>query len=95
MLRPDVVWFGESLDADVLERSFDAARAADLCLVVGTSSVVYPAAAIPEIARAHGAAVVEVNPEPTPLSERATVTLRGAAGLILPELLGWLPWRDP
>lgn len=93
MLRPDVVWFGESLDADVLERSFDAARAADLCLVVGTSSVVYPAAAIPELARAHGAAVVEVNPEPTPLSERATVTLRGAAGLVLPELLGGVPWR--
>jgi NAD-dependent deacetylase len=87
LLRPDVVWFGESLDADVLERSFEAARWADLCLVVGTSSVVYPAAAVPQLAHAHGAVVIEVNPEATPLSEDATVCLRGAAGEIVPSLV--------
>lgn len=87
MLRPDVVWFGEPLDMDVLGAAFAAARGADVCLVVGTSSVVYPAAAIPEIALGAGAAVVEVNPEPTPLSRHATATLRGAAGAVLPGLL--------
>lgn len=88
LLRPDVIWFGEALDADVLERAFEAARVADLCLVVGTSSLVYPAAALPEVALERGAPVIEVNPEPTPLSARAAVRLRGAAGEILPQILG-------
>jgi NAD-dependent deacetylase len=88
LLRPDVVWFGESLDMDVLGAAFEAARRADLCLVAGTSSVVYPAASIPEIALGSGAAVVEVNPEETPLTRYATAAVRGAAGLTLPAVLG-------
>jgi NAD-dependent deacetylase len=89
LLRPDVVWFGEALDMDVLGGALEAARQADLCLVVGTSSVVYPAAYIPEIALASGAAVVEVNPEQTPLSRSATAAVRGAAALTLPAVLGF------
>jgi NAD-dependent deacetylase len=88
LLRPDVVWFGEALDGDLLGAAFAAAEAADLCLVVGTSSVVYPAASIPEIALGSGAAVVEVNPEPTPLSRHATAAVRGSAGVALPAVLG-------
>jgi NAD-dependent deacetylase len=88
LLRPDVVWFGESLDAEVLARAFDAAARADVCLVVGTSSVVYPAAAVPEVTLSAGGSVVEVNPDVTPLSPRASVTLRGKAAEILPDLLG-------
>ena len=87
LLRPDVVWFGEPLEPAVLGRAFAAAETADVCLVVGTSSVVYPAAAIPEIALAKGAAVIEVNPEATPLSRYATTTVRAAAGLAVPALL--------
>jgi NAD-dependent deacetylase len=87
LLRPDVVWFGEALDADVLGGAFTAARASDLCLVVGTSSVVYPAAAVPEIALAGGATVVEVNPEETPLSRLAASSVRAAAGVAVPALL--------
>jgi NAD-dependent SIR2 family protein deacetylase len=49
MLRPDVVWFGEALDSSVLQASFEAARRAKVCIVVGTSAVVYPAASVPEI----------------------------------------------
>jgi NAD-dependent deacetylase len=86
-LRPDVVWFGESLDPDVLARAFEAAARADVCLVVGTSSVVYPAAAVPEATLARGGAVVEVNPDVTPLSARARVSVRGKAAEILPGLL--------
>jgi NAD-dependent deacetylase len=91
LLRPDVVWFGEALDMDVLGAAFEAAERADLCLVVGTSAVVYPAASIPEIALGRGAAVVEVNPDETPLSRYATAAVRGAAGLTLPVLLGQAP----
>jgi len=87
MLRPDVVWFGESLDPEVIGASFDAARAADLCLVVGTSAVVHPAASVPEVTLQSGGAVIEVNPESTPLTERATLSLRGSAGELLPALL--------
>ena len=88
LLRPDVVWFGEMLDGATLEGAFDAAQACDLCLVVGTSSLVHPAASIPTAALAAGAPVVEVNPEATPLSPHATIVLRGASGTVLPQLLG-------
>ena len=86
LLRPDVVWFGEALDADALGAAFDAARAADLCLVVGTSALVYPAAAVPELAAASGAAIIEVNVEPTPLTHLARIALRGSAASLVPSL---------
>lgn len=87
LLRPAVVWFGEALPAQVLSASFDAARGADVCLVVGTSAVVHPAASVPMATLQAGGRVVEVNPEPTPLSSRAAVSLRGPAGQILPDLI--------
>lgn len=87
-LRPDVVWFGEMLDERTLQRAFDAAATCDLCLVVGTSSLVHPAASIPTAAMHAGAAIVEVNPDVTPLTAVATLSVRGAAGEVLPQLLG-------
>jgi NAD-dependent deacetylase len=87
MLRPDVVWFGEPLDADVIGASFEAARRADVCLVVGTSAVVYPAASVPEMTYQAGGTLIEINPEPTPLTALATVTLRGPAGELVPVVL--------
>jgi len=87
MLRPAVVWFGEGLAADVVRRAFEAARACEVALVVGTSSIVYPAAALPETARSHGAFVIEVNPEATPLTPLASVSLRGPASAIVPALV--------
>jgi NAD-dependent deacetylase len=86
-LRPDVVLFGEMLPAGAFERAAGEAQHCELCLVVGTSAVVYPAASIPEIARAAGAYVVEVNPERTPLSDLCDEVLTGKAGEILPLLL--------
>ena len=83
-MRPDVVLFGEMLPAGAFERAAMVAESCDLCFVVGTSAVVYPAAAIPEIARSAGAYVVEVNPEPTPLSAICNEVLTGRAGEILP-----------
>ncbi|MCV7057026.1 NAD-dependent deacylase [Mycolicibacterium gilvum] len=91
LIRPDVVWFGEALPDDAWERSVEAVAGADLVVVVGTSSVVYPAAGLPEMALANGTPVIEVNPEPTPLSSSATVTLREKASTALPGLLQRLP----
>ena len=83
-LRPDVVLFGEMLPAGAFERAVVKARECELCFVVGTSAVVYPAAALPELARAAGAYTVEVNPERTPLSDLCDELLQGRAGEILP-----------
>lgn len=87
LLRPAVVWFGEPLPAADLDGAVRAAREADVVLVVGTSSMVYPAAALPHVAREAGARVVEINPEATPLSEEAHERLRGPAAQVLPRLV--------
>jgi len=87
LLRPDVVWFGEALDSTIINDSFEAARSADLCLVIGTSAVVYPAASVPEITLDSGGAVIEVNPQETHLSPRSSVSLRGPAGELVPDIL--------
>jgi NAD-dependent deacetylase len=86
-LRPDVVWFEESLPEDALARAEDAARRAEVMLVVGTSAEVWPAAALPRYAKAAGARVVEVNPEATPLSDVADDVLRAPSGIALPALV--------
>ena len=86
LMRPDVVLFGEMLPEAVWVEAAGRAAASDLCLVVGTSAIVYPAAALPAAAKEAGAFLVEVNPEETPLSDLCDVTLRGAAGEVLPRL---------
>lgn len=85
-IRPDVVWFGEMLPEDEWNASMRASEEADLFLSIGTSAVVYPAASLPLVAKARGAYLVEINPEPTPLTERADEFLQGPAGTILPLL---------
>ncbi len=91
LLRPDVVWFGEALPTEAIRRAYDATEACDVMLVVGTSALVQPAASLPTIAKAHGAYVVEVNVEPTPLTALADESHRGKAGEVLPGLLGEPP----
>ena len=91
LLRPDVVWFGETLPADAVEQAFAAARQCDLLLSIGTSTQVYPAAQLPFTALEHGARVVEINPETTPLTGQATWTLRAPAAEVLPQLVS-LAW---
>ena len=86
-MRPSVVLFGEMLPAGAFEYAARKASACELCFVVGTSAVVYPAAALPEIAHAAGAYVVEVNSERTPLSDLCDEFLDGKAGEILPLLI--------
>ena len=87
-VRPDVVWFGEMLPADILDAAFHAASLCDVMLVVGTSGVVHPAAAIPVMAQRAGATMIEVNPEPSQLTDAVIdIFLQGPSGEILPRLL--------
>jgi NAD-dependent deacetylase len=87
LVRPGVVWFGESLPERALAAAVEAASACDVLLSVGTSAVVYPAAEIPRLAARRGATVIQVNPQPTPLDAVATINLRGTAADLLPRLV--------
>lgn len=86
LLRPHIVWFGEALDQDTLRRAFTAAEDAEVFIVAGTSAVVQPAASLAGIAKQNGAVVVEVNVEPTPITEIVDISLRGPSGAVLPKL---------
>lgn len=85
-LRPGVVWFGEALNPARLEAAEAAARGCDVMLVVGTSGVVYPAAALPGLARRAGATVIVVNSAESDLDGEARIVVRGTAAGMLPTL---------
>ncbi len=91
LLRPHVVWFGEPLPRRELEAAVEAARNCQVFFSIGTSGVVQPAATLAYAAHNRNALVVEINPEPTPLTPKADFALRGKSGEILPELvrLAW------
>ncbi|WP_229072826.1 NAD-dependent deacylase [Actinoplanes sp. DH11] len=93
LIRPGVVWFGESLPEAALESAARSASGCDVLLTVGTSGLVYPAAEIPRLAARAGAAVIQVNPQPTPMDSVALVSLRGSAARILPDLVA-AAWPD-
>jgi NAD-dependent deacetylase len=86
-LRPEVVWFGEMMPPRALEAASEAARGCELFFSIGTSSLVYTAAALPYEALGGGATFVEMNPNETPLTPHADYPLRGKAGEALPNLL--------
>ena len=86
LARPGVVWFGESLPEEALASAWALAERCDLCLVVGTSGLVQPAASLPEVARRQGATVMRIDPQPA-ADFRHDWQLLGAAGVILPALL--------
>jgi NAD-dependent deacetylase len=84
--RPDIVWFGEPLPGAAWRKARDAAARADVILVVGTSAVVYPAAALATSYNLR-AYVVEINPEATSISGRVDCVLRGTAAELLPQIV--------
>lgn len=86
-VRPGVVWFGEALPTRAVQEAEAACRSADVFVVAGTSGLVHPAAGLPARAKASGAYVIEINPEPTPLSELVDASLREMAGPVLSALL--------
>ncbi|HLF26198.1 MAG TPA: NAD-dependent deacylase [Anaerolineae bacterium] len=85
LLRPDVVWFGERLDSQVLEAAWAAAAGAATLIVIGASAVVQPAASLALVAKQNGARLIEINPDETPLSAYADEILRGPAAIELPR----------
>ncbi len=85
-LRPDVVWFGEALPEAELDRAIEATLNCDVFLSIGTSALVYPAAGMPVAALEAGQPVIEINPERTSLSARATWFVAGKSGMVLPAL---------
>jgi NAD-dependent deacetylase len=87
LLRPDVIWFGETLPRDQLEAAVRAARSCDVFFSIGTSGVVQPAASLAFAAHNRGAVVVEINAEATPLTSKADYVLHGKSGEILPRLV--------
>lgn len=87
LVRPDVVWFGENLPAQAIDRAFAVSAGCDLMLVVGTSGIVQPAASLPVLARRSGAMVIEVNPNPGQITPLAHIFLQGPSGEVLPRLV--------
>jgi NAD-dependent deacetylase len=80
-----VVWFGESLPLGTINEAFETAQNCDLMFSIGTSAQIYPAAQLPIEAQNRGAFVIEINPEPTPFSPLADMSVRDDAGSALPK----------
>lgn len=87
LLRPDVIWFGENLPQAKLNSAFEAAQRCELFFSIGTSGLVQPAASLAHLAQYHGARIVEINAEATPLTPFADLSFQGKAGEILPVLV--------
>lgn len=94
VLRPDVVWFGEQLSPEIVDIASKVARESEVMFVVGTSAVVYPAAALPILTKNSGGLVIEINIEATDVTSYADMSLFGRAGDILPALWSSLT-RNP
>ncbi len=93
LLRPDVVWFGEMLPQDVLSKAFEVSENCDLFFSIGTSAVVQPAASLPLVAKRNGSFVIEINKEPTIISDTVDIFIQGKSGEILPKLVERI-WQD-
>ncbi len=89
-IRPNVVWFGESLDPNILKKAYSIFEKVELAIVIGTSAIVYPAAYLPQLTKSNGGKIIEINPERTPLSSLTNISFRGKASIILSEINKYL-----
>ena len=87
MLRPDVVWFGESLPQDIWQSAIKEASVCDVMVIVGTSLVVSPANILPVYPKQNGAILIEVNPEKTVMSNDMAISIRATSVEVLPKML--------
>lgn len=94
MARPDVVWFGEALNAGHLNEAAAASLNCDLFFSVGTSSMVEPAASLGILAARTGAVVIEINPQKTPLTEIATISIQSTAAIALTSLIHQIGYKQ-
>ncbi len=86
-IRPDIVWFGEMLDEQLISQAMVDSEQAEIFFCIGTSAVVHPAASLPSIAKQRGAVLVEINTEETVLTSQADYFVQGKSGEILPEII--------
>ena len=93
-IRPDIVWFGESLPVDAWQTAEEAAANCDVFISIGTSSLVYPAAGLANLAQQNGAKIIEINPHPTP-NAIVDITLAAEAGLVMPVLVQSILTKEP
>ncbi|MFC1502158.1 NAD-dependent deacetylase [bacterium] len=87
LMRPDVVWYGEMLPEGAIHSAFRVAETCDVFFSIGTSALVQPAASLPVVAKRAGAYVIEINTEPTVVSQHLDESLIGPSGELLPKLL--------
>jgi NAD-dependent deacetylase len=87
ILKPDTISFGQAMPQDKVQESLRLARECDLCVVLGSSLVVYPAASIPAYALEHGAKLLIINRDETPLDQTADLVIHESAGQVLPKIL--------
>jgi NAD-dependent protein deacetylase/lipoamidase len=87
LLRPHIVWFGESLNPQDLQNSYNALQSCEVLIIIGTSGAVYPAASFGAVAKDHGALVIELNLDPTPNSDLVDMAIHGRAKDLVPRLL--------
>ncbi|NNF16544.1 MAG: NAD-dependent deacylase [Gammaproteobacteria bacterium] len=87
MARPDVVWFGEALEPQVLQASAEAIDDCDVFLSIGTSSLVYPASELGLAARSNGAVLIEINPQQTPLTAVCQFSVTANSAGVLPHMV--------
>lgn len=95
LMRPCIVWFGETLPDDALQRSFEAMAECDLFISIGTSGTVEPAASFILAAKENGAKTIEINRDPTPNTGIVDLALLGASGVILPQILTEIGIQNP
>jgi NAD-dependent deacetylase len=93
-VRPNVVWFGEMLPEASIKEAIALSEGCDVMLVVGTSGLVTPAASLPSHAQSHGAKIIEVNPDETPITRFADIKLDGPSGEMLPQVLAAMGGGD-
>jgi NAD-dependent deacetylase len=87
LIRPEVVWFGEMLPENAIRAAREIILTCDILFVVGTSSVVEPAASLPFLAKSANGYIIEVNPENTPLSDHADECIRIPSAQFFPQLI--------
>ena len=95
VIKSDTVMFGEPIPPTALRRSAQETAQADLFMTIGTSAIVYPAAQYPIDALRRGLSLIEINPEPTPLTELATAVIPGPSGEVLPAIVELIRARLP
>jgi NAD-dependent deacetylase len=87
ILKPETISFGQTMPEDKMAESFTYASECDLCIVLGSSLVVYPAAFIPIHAVNNGAALLIINRDETPLDSKANVTIHDSVTAALDKVM--------